>query len=150
MFTTAVIGVGTHFSIYLTAIEPSIALVAPKEVMSIAYGVTSVFLMIPLSVLPYICGKISIKRTPYEYQKVLYILFGLSILNIVATLILFFTDLKHGKILLLPENRSEVEIGREKTNKKFVQKSKSTSLRNSFRTSFVNENTLNTKISTSS
>lgn len=148
MFSIAVAGVGIHFSIYLTAIEPAIALVAPKEVMSIAYGVSSLFLMLPLSVLPYICGKISIKRTPYEYQKVLYILFGLSLLNIIATLVLFFTDLKHGKLLLLPENKPEVEVGREKANKRFVKNSKSTSLRSSFRSSMIGtENTLASKLS---
>ena len=95
----------------------NVGLVASSRILSVAFGISSLFFGSIYVDESSLFGILLKPDTAEVYQVSLLILAGLNTLGLLVTLLVFWVDMKRGKVLYLPENSPEVMEIKKKIDK---------------------------------
>ena len=118
-FQIAVILVSYFFITYQSTIFPCLATSVPKEVVSIAFSISSFFQAIGLCLLPWLLGYLTRHQKRKEYQNTTYFLIFCAALSLILAFLVFRIDMKFGGVLDLPENSNRAKLAKRAMDAKF-------------------------------
>jgi hypothetical protein len=107
-------GISLYFAMFGAAIWSSLALVVPRQAVTVVFGIGMTAINSLFVIFPLVFGFLNEKRDPESYQKSLVILLGLSLFCLLLSLLVMIIDYKTNWILDLPEIDDNVALLREK------------------------------------